>query len=510
MPKTQAELYTRIIEINRRAFHHRGLGSSYGYNAILDVDLVARCLDLRERFAPPIRILDVGCGDGLALKQLAEGLAKAGADPADFSCWGMGLNRYDDILIEPDRFIETGLIAYRSNLNRFHLIVSVFTFHYMWHKLEGIEKIYNQLLVEGGFAFLHFPGYLVRWGESPAAITQTEVVGNTLFTAFLSRLEAAGDIAPMHYRLIPYYSDDDDRSLLAEFGNLHFEKCRETPICFGQSLMAFALFTHGFNFARMNRSPLTYVASHYAPTDPGPRTAPPLPPYRIETIPMTIPRRTFQIDVAIHAFESECVTLICPGACEPLAGKAIDYVPVAEQIERAGLGAVVRYNDPYDHQGDYPELVLESLRSVLAFTLDNARNFCATGSPRVRVMAYSSSCGAVAALAADYPCIEAILLVAPSFDVPRQTILAGLRRFTGRVYVIIGDADRIILPQQAFWFYKQARAAYDREYVEVPGCGHDFEEAANRAIFIRSPLWAFGDTRPDEFPAARTSCTKFE
>ncbi len=111
MPKTQADLYMRVIDINRQACHHRGLRSNYGYNAILDVDLIQRCLALREQFAPPIRVLDIGCGEGLALRELAEGLVKAGADLADFALWGMGLNRYEEMAIEPDRFIESGLNA---------------------------------------------------------------------------------------------------------------------------------------------------------------------------------------------------------------------------------------------------------------------------------------------------------------------------------------------------------------------------------------------------------------
>ncbi|GAG35246.1 unnamed protein product, partial [marine sediment metagenome] len=88
MPITEAELYTRIVDINRQACHDRGLWTNYGYNAILDVDLTALCLSLRKRFPPPIRILDIGCGNGAALKQLTGDLASSGVPSEDFECWG--------------------------------------------------------------------------------------------------------------------------------------------------------------------------------------------------------------------------------------------------------------------------------------------------------------------------------------------------------------------------------------------------------------------------------------
>ena len=504
MPKTQAELYAKIVDINLEACHHRGLRSNYGYNAILDVDLIAVCLSLRERFPPPIRILDVGCGDGWALQQLAEGLARAGAARGDFDCWGMGLNRYDTMSIDSSRFIESGLVRYKPAGMTFHLIISVFTFHYLWHKLEALEKLHNDLLVEGGLAYLHFPGYLVRFGESPEALAQNEADGNQLFTQFLAGCEDRGDIGPMRFQLVPYYSDDDDCSLLAEFGNLHFQKTARDAIAFGWSMKAFALFRHGFNFERMNNGPLTYVASHYFPaTPPRPRPRSPLPPYRITSLSGTAQGHPFTVDAAVHEQESDTVVILCPGAGEPLKGKTMEYIKVAEKIMRAGLGAVVRYSDPYDatSPANYAELLMASVRRVIEFTLETAPNFCATATPRLRIMAYSSSAGAIAALAADFDCIDALLLVAPSFDVRRDRILPGYSRFRGEVYVVIGDHDHVVLPQQAFWYYEKAEKARVREYVEVPGCGHDFARPADQSILLRSPCWAFGPSRPRGFPA---------
>ena len=113
--------------------------------------------------------------------------------------------------------------------------------------------------------------------------------------------------------------------------------------------------------------------------------------------------------------------------------------------------------------------------------------------------------GAIAALASEFDCVRSLLLVAPSFDVPHEVMEPGYRLFDGEVYVMIGDSDRVVLPQQAFWFYEKAEAACRREYLEVPCCGHNFERPVNQSLFVRSPLWAFGDRRPPDFPEPRTT-----
>jgi hypothetical protein len=120
-------------------------------------------------------------------------------------------------------------------------------------------------------------------------------------------------------------------------------------------------------------------------------------------------------------------------------------------------------------------------------------------------MAYSSSAGAAATVSTEYPNIDSLLLIAPSYDVPRETILPHYRQFSGSVHVMIGADDEVILPQQAFWYYQVADKARLREYVEVPCCGHSFAGATNKAIFMAAPQWAFGNKRPLDFPAASSS-----
>ena len=539
MPKTEAQLQDWVVEYNRHTTHNRDLTSNYGYQAILGVDLVALCKQVRSQFTPPIRVLDIGCGSGWALKQLAEQVASSGGCVDDFEFWGIGLNRYEPMWIPENRFIHGGLNAYDFAGSRFHMAFSVFAFHYMWHKLEGVAKVHNELLFEGGCARLHFPGYLVRFGEQPAALRQNESEGSQRFRDFLSVLEADGDICPMHYRHVPNYSDDDDCTLLAEFGNIQFQKTSPDPIDFGKRLQAFAMFDSGFAFPQMNKSGRIYVASHYPPAPkptfgsagaaPASRNEQPEPPddddrscaggspcvnavpkhpYRITNLTFPVAGRSVSLDVAVHELASDQVVVICPGACEPLAGRVVEYKALAESIAAAELGAVVRYDDPYSRQCGYDDFLLEKLRRVLQYTRESASHFCATANPQIHVMAYSSSAGAAAALASEYSEIEKLLLIAPSADVPRERVLPGYRRYSGDVRVLVGESDEVVLPQQAYWYYEQAAGAASREYVEAPSCGHTFAGPSNKSLLLDSPRWAFGYDRPSNFPPAQTTASE--
>ncbi len=294
------------------------------------------------------------------------------------------------------------------------------------------------------------------------------------------------------------------------------------------------MFETGFALPQMNESRRTYVASHYySPILERPKSWPrtndfrhrltpvieqpaqatstvrnrPVAskfrrPYRIATMPVQIESHSVKLDFAIHEHASDTVVLICPGACEPLKGRVIEYATLAETIADAGIGAVVRYNDPYDRHCDYAEFLLEKLRRIIEFTQESSLHFCSTSTPKLRIIAYSSSAGAAAALACEYDNIETLLLIAPSFDVPRERVLPTYERFQGNVRVLVGEQDQVVLPQQAFWYYERSANANSREYVEVPGCGHAFKGLHNKSVLLRAPIWAFGKNRPADFPPA--------
>ena len=537
MPKTETELQSWVVEHNRHTTHDRGLVSSYGYNRILDVDLGAVCAEMASQFEPPIRVLDVGCGNGTALEQLSHGLKKRSIDESLFEFWGVSLNRYEDMYIPDDRLIIDGMVAHDFQGQQFHLIFSVFAIHYFWHKLEALAKIHNELLVDEGRAFLHYPGYLVRFGEIPNTLQQGEVDGNRLFQQYLRNLKAADPEFMLDYTTIPSYSDDDDCVLLAEFGHLRFQKKPGAKLDFGKTLEAFSMFDSGFKFRHMNASPRTYVASYYDCLHPENQLEPSttsshksfdkpkqqkvdvfldtisgylddtscLRPYRIECLPFETQGRMYKVDAAVHEYYSDDLLLICPGAYEPLVGKVVSYARLAAAIVQSQLGAVVRYNDPYDDACDFPEYLLEKTRLMIEFAIKTASHYCASDDPKIKIMAYSSSAGAVASLVSEYDCVDTLLLVSPSFDIAKKDILPSYSKFEGHVRVLIGESDTVVLPKQAFWYYENAKSASFREYMELPSCGHHFEGASNKELFCHSAYWAF-DRKPSvAFPEPRQS-----
>ena len=127
-PIDERGLLQYSYEANRLATHHRGLHGDYGYERILGLDLLKRCLALLERTSHTIRVLDVGCGDGWALHQLKQELCLQ-RPGARIEFFGLGINRYSDMYVDPDRFIKSGINQLVYDGPRFDLVLSVFTFH---------------------------------------------------------------------------------------------------------------------------------------------------------------------------------------------------------------------------------------------------------------------------------------------------------------------------------------------------------------------------------------------
>ena len=78
---------------------------------------------------------------------------------------GYKLELYEKMYIPRKDFIEQAICDYEPRSKTFDLLISVYTFQYMWHKLEVVEKIYNTLMSENAKAILHFPGYLINFSE---------------------------------------------------------------------------------------------------------------------------------------------------------------------------------------------------------------------------------------------------------------------------------------------------------------------------------------------------------
>ena len=260
MPKTEKELEKLVFEQNISRTHHRALNGEYGYNHILSSDLVSECIKLYETKKINIRVLDIGCGDGFALKQLQDEIEERGLGKK-FEFFGLGVNLYEKMHIPLDRFIEEGLYDYKLDREPFDLIISVYAFQYMWHKLEVLENIYNLLMSEDAKAIIHFPGYLVKGSEESSELLLDEREGNERFSQFIKKWNSFGQSPRFKYSLTPYYSDDGD-TLFTEFGNLRFRKESNRKINFNTHLRGFSIYDEGFTFSGVDKK-LSYIASIY-------------------------------------------------------------------------------------------------------------------------------------------------------------------------------------------------------------------------------------------------------
>ena len=511
MPKTESELYNKVYELNISRSHHRSLYGEYSYNQILGVDLLKECLEQISVKKRKIRLLDIGCGDGYALSQLKKELKKKGLDK-QVAIFGMGLNEYEPMYISKRNFLKGGLYQYNfGKRKQFDLVISVYTFHYLWHKLEGIEKIFNSLLAEDGKAFIHLPGYLILFSDNSSDLLLNEELGNLAFKSFIERWKSQNNNPPVDFVLTDYCNNhDEDDPLLTEFGVLHLKKNKVKEISFDIILNSFSIFDQGFIFDHIV-SGLSYVSSIYRFRSDKKDKNFKLPTLdelpigedsslsRVMSIKKRYGDRFYHLHLSIHCLEHPVIIGIYPGARDELSGQAIPYWEIATTLVKQRVGAVVRSNGPYGPGDDFHEFNDLFIHTFVDYLIDNAKGICGYAHPSIYLMGYSSGGSAIASIANEYPQITKILLFAPSFDSDRERSKYSLNRYTGELYIISGKQDEIISPELVAWFYYQAHAAKVREYLVLDNCNHAFEGTVNQDLVMKSPYWAF--THSSDFPA---------
>lgn len=113
-----------------------------GYSVFLDCDLEDMIRNRLKR-QPRVRLLDIGCGEGRALKELAE---KLGAEQKKVDLIGIDLHITSET--KPVTWIEQDIATYVAK--PFDIITSVLCFGYVPDKLRVIEHVYNNLLAPNG------------------------------------------------------------------------------------------------------------------------------------------------------------------------------------------------------------------------------------------------------------------------------------------------------------------------------------------------------------------------
>lgn len=207
------------------------------------------------------------------------------------------------------------------------------------------------------------------------------------------------------------------------------------------------------------------------------------------------------IEVAIHPHLNGIIVLNYPGITGTIDGYNNKYGQLADFIQEKGIGTVVRMGNEYFDNLPYPKGMIDNFKYVIEHCLTQGRQLSGSDNPKLYLMGFSAGSSTIAAIAGDYSEIEKILLVAPSGDAGQKAIESGLAKFTGEVYITVGDRDEMVGPEAGQTFYDLATAAKVRKLVIVPNCDHQFRGERNGRIMSKAPLWAFaGD---NSFPSPK-------
>lgn len=160
------------------------------------------------------------------------------------------------------------------------------------------------------------------------------------------------------------------------------------------------------------------------------------------------------------------------------------------------LGAVVRTSGYSD--SEIPRDIY--LNAALEYSKQHAWEVSGETNPEIYLMGFSAGASAIAARAHLHPEVTRILLAAPSSDLGLDLVREGLMKFTGEVYILIGQDDEIVGQESGKIFYDLAKSASKKELFEVPHCDHKFKGEANGRIMSEAPFYAFAKGEKPQFP----------
>ena len=206
-------------------------------------------------------------------------------------------------------------------------------------------------------------------------------------------------------------------------------------------------------------------------------------------------QRPLELEVAIHPHSNGIIVVNYPGITGDIDGYNNKYGQQADFVQEKGIGTVVRMGNPVYDELPYPKGMIDNFKFVLDYCLANGVDLSGKKNPTLYLMGFSAGASTIAAVASDYSAVEKILLMAPSGDVGQAAVERGLGRFTGEVYIAIGDRDEVVGTEAGKTFYDLATAAKVRKLEVIPNCNHQFFGERNGRIMSKAPLWAFaGDT----------------
>src|SRR5579859_224634 len=133
-----------------------------GRRARWHAKVVARSADVALAAVPvPLRVLDVGCGAGALLRELADRLPNVlemvGVDPSD----GLLAMAREDSPAQI-RYVRGGAESLPFENERFDLVVSTLSYHHWTMQPAGLAEVRRVLAPEGSFALVDLSARWIR------------------------------------------------------------------------------------------------------------------------------------------------------------------------------------------------------------------------------------------------------------------------------------------------------------------------------------------------------------
>ena len=154
---------------------------------------------------------------------------------------------------------------------------------------------------------------------------------------------------------------------------------------------------------------------------------------------------TIRFEINIHDCpESNVIIVNYPGYQGDIDGYQGKYRTMADLLRRKGIGAVIRMDNQCRYGFLCEKSVVADLRTTIDYALANAESICSTREPDLYLMGFSAGAGAIAIVAADYPQIKKVLLLAPAVNAGKKAIEEAFGKFRGEVYIAVGEYDESV------------------------------------------------------------------
>jgi dienelactone hydrolase len=203
---------------------------------------------------------------------------------------------------------------------------------------------------------------------------------------------------------------------------------------------------------------------------------------------------TIRFEINIHDCpDSNVIIINYPGYQGDIDGYQGKYRTLADLLRRRGIGAVMRMDNHYRHGFLYEKSVVADLKATIDYALANAESICSAREPDLYLMGFSAGAGAIAIIAADYPQIKKVLLLAPAVNAGKKAIEEAFGKFQGEVYIAVGEDDECVGKEAGEYFLALATNASKKRLVVIPNCDHQFQGPVNGRILSKAPFWAFAD-----------------